>query len=84
MAIAIFYGKNLNLKYIVKCFYRLFRCNRPCYSIGMVSVTSEPRYVTSASRYQSRSAMYIRVLIPRNSTELAEAFPIEFFRQNKW
>ena len=29
-------------------------------------------YVTSASRYQSRSSMYIRGLIPRNSTELAE------------
>ena len=27
---------------------------------------SESRYVMSASRYQSRSAMYIRGLIPRN------------------
>ena len=35
------------------------------------------RYATSASRYQSRSSMYIRGLIPRNSTELAEAIPID-------
>ena len=42
----------------------------------MVSVTSASHYVTSASRYQSRSSMYILGLIPRNSTELAEAFPI--------
>ena len=30
----------------------------------------------SASRYQSRSSMYIRGLIPRNSMGLAEAVPI--------
>ena len=36
-----------------------------CCCVGMVSVTSEPRYVTSASHYQSRSSMYIRGLIPR-------------------
>ena len=36
--------------------------------VGMVSVTS-------ASRYQSRFSMYIRGLIPRNSTELVEAVP---------
>ena len=41
----------------------------------MVSVTS--RYVTTASRYQSCSSMYIEGPIPRNSNELAEAFPIE-------
>ena len=40
---------------------------------------SASRYVTSASRYQSRSSMHIRALIPRDSTELAEAVPIEFF-----
>ena len=34
--------------------------------VGMVAVTSVLRYVTSASRYQSRSSMYIRGLIPRN------------------
>ena len=44
--------------------------------VGMVSMTSASLYVTSASRYQSRSSMYIRGLIPRNSTELAEAVPI--------
>ena len=32
----------------------------------MVSVTSASRYVTSQSRYQSRTSMYIRGLIPRN------------------
>ena len=42
----------------------------------MVSVMSASRYVTSASQYQSRSLMYIRGLIPINSTELAEAVPI--------
>ena len=46
----------------------------------MVSVTSASRYIASASRYhthyQSRSSMYIRGLIPRNSAELAEAVPI--------
>ena len=31
----------------------------------------------SASRYQNRSSMHIRGLIPRNSMELAEAVPIE-------
>ena len=47
----------------------------------MVSVTSVSRYMTSASRYhpryQSRSSMYIRGLIPRNFAELAEAVPID-------
>ena len=43
----------------------------------MVSVTLALRKATSASRFQSRSSMYIRGLIPRNSTELAEAFPID-------
>ena len=43
----------------------------------MVSVTSGTRYLTSASRYQSISAMYIRGLIPWNFAELAEAVPIE-------
>ena len=46
----------------------------------MVSVTTASRYITSASRYhpryQSRSSMYIRGLIPRNFEELAEAVPI--------
>ena len=34
--------------------------------VGMVSVMSKSRYVTSASRYQSRSSMYIPGLIPWN------------------
>ena len=42
----------------------------------MVSVMSASCYVTSASRYQNRSSMYIRGLIPRNSMELAEAVQI--------
>ena len=42
----------------------------------MVSVTSASRYVTPASRYQSRSSMYILGLIPQNSTEFAQAVPI--------
>ena len=42
----------------------------------MGSLTSASHYVTSASRYQSRSSMYIRGLIPLNSTELTEIFPI--------
>ena len=48
----------------------------------MVSVNSASRYITSASRYQqryqSRSSMYIRGLIPRNFAELAEAVPIAY------
>ena len=47
----------------------------------MISVTSASRYITSAlwyhPRYQSRSSMFIRGLIPRNFAELAEAVPIE-------
>ena len=39
----------------------------------MVSVTSASRYITSVSRYhpryQSRSSMYIRGLIPQNFAE---------------
>ena len=42
----------------------------------MVSVTSASRYETSAPHYQSRFLMYIRVLIPQNSMELAVAFQI--------
>ena len=43
----------------------------------MFYMTPASRYITSASRYhpryQSRSSMYIRGLIPRNFAELAEA-----------
>ena len=46
----------------------------------MVSVMTASRYIKSASRYhpryQRRSSMYIRGLIPRNLAELAEAVPI--------
>ena len=45
----------------------------------MVSATLASRYVMPMSRYESRSSMYIRGLIPRNSTELAEAVPIGIF-----
>ena len=43
----------------------------------MVSVMSASSYVTSASRYQSRSSNYIRGLIQRNSMELAGSVPID-------
>ena len=67
--IAIPLYRDVLLKNIKFIYNRLFCCNNICYCVGMVSVTS-------ASRYQSRSSMYIRGLIPRNSTELAEAVPI--------
>ena len=58
----------------------LFCCNHTCFCVNMVSVTSVSRYITSASRYhpryQRRSSMYIRGLIPQNFAELAEAVPI--------
>ena len=57
-------------------FYVFFNKISLCYCVGMVSVTSASRYVTSASRNQRSSSMYIRGLIPRNSMELAEAVPI--------
>ena len=41
---------------------RLFCCNHNCYCVNMVSVTSVPRYITSASRlhpcYQRGSSMH--------------------------
>ena len=61
----------------MECCNHLFRCNQTGYYIGMVSVMSESQYITSASRYQSRSSMYIRGLIPLNSMELAKAVPID-------
>ena len=63
-------------KYINIIYNRLFCCSHTCYCVGMVSVTSKSRYVTPTSRYQSRFSMYIRGLIPRDSTELTEAVPI--------
>ena len=66
--------KNINF------IYNLFCCNYACYCVCMISLTSVSRYVTSASRYQRRSLMYIWGLISRNSTELAEAVPIASWR----
>ena len=67
--------KNINFIY-----NRLFYCNYTCYCVDMAYVTSALRYVASASRYhsryQSRSSMYIRGLIPQNFADLAEAVPI--------
>ena len=57
----------------------LFCCNHICYCVGMVSVTSGSCYITSASHYQGRSLMNIRGLITGNSTELADAVPIDLF-----
>ena len=57
---------------------RLFHCNHTWYCDGTMAVSL---YVTSASRYQRSSSMYIRGLIPRNSSELAEAVLIE---TNTW
>ena len=57
---------NILLKNIIFIYNRLCCCNKTCYCISIVSVTSASRYVTSASRYQSRFLMYIRGLIPQN------------------
>ena len=42
----------------------------------MVSVASASRYIMSASRYQSRSSMYIQGMNPGMSMELAETVQI--------
>ena len=51
----------------------------------MASVTSASRYITSVPRYhpryQSRTSMYIRGLIPRNFAELAKAVLIGATRE---
>ena len=52
--------REININFI---YNRLFCCNHTCYYVGVVSVTSASRYVTSLSRYQSRSTMYIQGLI---------------------
>ena len=57
------YLKEQNINFI---YNRLFCCHHSYYCVGMVSVMSASRYVTSASRYQSKSSMFIRGLIPRN------------------
>ena len=48
-------------------------CYHTFYCVNMVSVTSASRY---HPRYQSRSSVYIRGLIPRNFAELAKAVQI--------
>ena len=79
--IAIFYWKKNPHKLHLS---RLFYCNHTCYCVNMVPAMSASRCVMSASRYdpryQSRSSMYIRGLIPRNFAELAEAVPIDSMR----
>ena len=74
MAIAILYCKRHKLH-----LSSLFAAITPIIMLAC-SVTSASRYITSASRYhpryQSRSSMYIRGLIPWNFAELAEAVPI--------
>ena len=83
--------------FIIAVFFVFFCFNRTCYCVDMVSVTSAShtitsvsRYITPASsyhpRYQSRSSMYIRGLIPWNFQELAEAVliePIIVFREHE-
>ena len=66
--------KTTTINFIYNC---LFYCNHTCYCVNMVSVTSASRYITSVSgyhpRYQRRSSMYIRGLIPRNFAKSVEA-----------
>ena len=83
-----FFFNKISLKHIAKAIFhrkkhklhlsRLFCCNHTCYCVNVASVTPASRYITSASRfllrYQSRSSMYIRGLIPRNSAKLARQF----------
>ena len=67
------YSDILSKKNINFIYNRFFCFNHACYCVGMVSVALALRYVTSASRYQNRSSMYIQGLISWNSTELVEA-----------
>ena len=66
----------------IAIYNRLFCCNHTCYCVNVVSETSASRDITTASRfhprYQSRSSMYIRNLIPRNSAVIAEAVPVTY------
>ena len=54
----------------------MFLLSQSCYCVNVVSVTSAPRYITSAA-LSMISSMYIRGLTLRNFAELAEAVPIE-------
>ena len=73
------------LYFIAKIHNRLLCCNHTCYCVNMVSVTLASRYITPASRYnsryQSRSTMYIRGLIPRNSVELADSEAVLIYKR---
>ena len=66
----------------IKFIKAIFLCNhtKSCHCVNLVSVTSASRYITSPSRYhprcQSRSSIYIRGLITRNSAESVEVVPI--------
>ena len=61
--------KNINFIY-----NRLFCCNHTCSCACIVSVAPASGYVTSTSRYQSRSSMYIWGLITQNWTR---QFPLK-------
>ena len=67
--------KKKTTSFITVCFAAIICC-----CVNMVSVTSASRYIASASlyfpRYQRRSSMYIRGLIPGNFAELAAEVPI--------
>ena len=69
-------GYNAFWHFFLVIYSRLFYCNHICYCVGMVSVRSESRYLTSLSRSQSRFSMSIRGLITWISMEMAEAVPI--------
>ena len=80
----IFFNKISIERYFIEknitSFNSFFCFNHTCYCANVDSVTSASGYLTPASRYhlryQSRSSMYIRGLVPRNFEELAEAVPI--------
>ena len=56
----------------------LFCCNHTCFCVYMVSMTSRPHNITSAShyhpRYQSKSLMYIRGPNSGNLADFARVF----------
>ena len=58
---------------------RLICCNHTFYCVCMVPMMSASHNVTSAPRYQSRSSVNIRDLIPRYLMVLAEAVPMGIF-----
>ena len=56
---------------------RLFGCNQTCYRVRMVSVMS-------ASRYERRSSMYIRGLIPRSALRVVLCTKKLHFVSKNW